>query len=147
MHVDKAHPFWGWLCITLGLFPILMMSGVLELDQSEANAPVWVIVIAGVVFVLAGLMILTGQQSRFTSFCAVLLCACFGLVGAWVSFAAPGDGFSGGIPFAPREFNIALARWVFGIGSLMSFGIAYFAFTQIGHKLPAQNQETIEKEP
>lgn len=127
-NVEKAHPFWGWLCIAFGLFPILMVTGVIDLAQSEANAPNWVIVVAGTVFILAGLMILSGQQSRFTSFCAILLCACFGIVGAWVALAAPGDGFSGGVPFAPREFNIALARWVFGVGSLISFAIAILAF-------------------
>jgi len=130
MHVDKAHPFWGWLCIVLGLFPILMVTGVLDIGESEANAPAWVIIVTGMVFVLAGLMILAGQQSRFTAFCAALLCGCFGLVGAWVALAAPGEGFSGGIPFAPESFNVMLARWMFGIGALISFTISIFAFRQ-----------------
>lgn len=130
MRSEKAHPFFGWLCVAMGLFPILMATDVIRFGQSEANAPVWVIVVSGLVFVLAGLMILAGQKSRITAFCAILLCACFGIVGAWVALAAPGDGFSGGVPFAPKAFNIALARWVFGIGSLISFAITIFAFRQ-----------------
>jgi hypothetical protein len=130
MRVEKAHPFWGWLCIALGLFPILVVTGVFDFGQADANAPAWVIIITGMVFVLAGSMILAGQHSRFTAWCAVLLCACFGVVGAWVSLAAPGEGFSGGIPFAPDSFNIALARWVFGMGAGISFLIAFFAFRQ-----------------
>lgn len=37
MHVDKAHPFWGWLCIALGLFPMLLVTGVLEMGKSAAK--------------------------------------------------------------------------------------------------------------
>ena len=137
----KAHPFWGWVCIGVGLFPILVVTGVLDIEQTEPNAPTWVVIITGMVFVLAGMMILAGQHSRFTAWSAVLLCTCFGVVGAWVSLASPGEGFSGGIPFASQSFNIVLARWMFGIGALISFAMAVYAFRQLRFEQPSQYQE------
>jgi len=133
-----AHPFFGWLCIVMGLIPVLIALGVIKPDPSNVHAPMWVVAVGGTIFILAGFMILLGQRSRFTNLLASLLCACFGCVGAWISLFAPPQDFSGGIPFMPDAFNLILARWIFGLGAAMSFAISIFAFRQFYNPSPGR---------
>ena len=48
---------------------------------------------------------------------------CFALVGIWVALLSDDEGFSGGLFFLSRESNVALGRWMFGLGALISLAI------------------------
>lgn len=119
---------WGLVCIAIGCYPISMALGVLPVDQAELTAPLWVVAAAGFAFVIAGLMILLANHSRANDLLAGVLCLLFAVMGAWVALFSSSEGFSGGWFFLSYEQNVALGRWVFGIGALLSFAISAYAF-------------------
>jgi hypothetical protein len=128
--LQKAPPGFAWLCIIIGVFPLLISLGVIDPDRTGVHAPMWVLALSGMVFVIAGLMMLVGRNSRFNNLLAALLCMNFGTLGAWVALFAPAEGFSGGIPLLSDSFNLALGRWVFGIGAALCFLVAFIALRQ-----------------
>lgn len=103
---------------------------VIVVDDAAVNAPLWVIGICGAIFFLAGLLIFLGEKSKYNNLLAVFLVAGMGAVGSWVALFGTDSSFSGGIPFLSPEFNISLARLLFGFGGLICFLIAGYAFKQ-----------------
>jgi hypothetical protein len=119
---------WGLVCIAIGCYPISIALGLFPLDQAELTAPLWVVAAAGIVFVIAGFMILLANHSRANDLLAGVLCLLFAIMGAWVALFGSSEGFSGGWFLLSHEQNVALGRWVFGIGALLSFAISAYAF-------------------
>ena len=119
---------WGFGCIAIGCYPISIALGLFQLDETALSAPLWVVAGAGIVFVIAGLMILLAHHSRANDFLAGVLCFIFGAMGTWVSLFSSNDGFSGGLPILSHEQNIMLGRWVFGLGAVICFAISVYAF-------------------
>lgn len=115
-------------CIALGGFLVLLAGGFIADDPGKRHAPDFVIALSGLSLVIAGCMVLVGRKSRFNDLLAGILCLSFGVIGAWVAFYAPSEGFSGGIPLVSSGTNIMIGRWVFGIGSLVCFAISGWAF-------------------
>jgi hypothetical protein len=124
---DRAHPVWGWFCIVLGLYAVAIAAELLPADAAALQAPMWVIFLCGLVFLLGGAMMLIDRNSKLNALCASLLLLVMGVIGAWVALLGPAAGFSGGIPFLPHAYNVTLARWVFGLGALVSFMISIYA--------------------
>ena len=124
---DRAHPLWGWFCISLGLYAVALATELLPADAAMLSAPMWVIFLCGVVFVLGGAMLLVDRNSKLNALCASLLLLVMGVIGAWIALLGPAAGFSGGIPFLPDAYNVTVARWVFGLGALVSFMILVHA--------------------
>ena len=131
----REHPFWGILCIFFGLFPILVVTGFIPFGQSEINAPGWVIFVVGSMFMLGGVAIMIGHSSPLNDLIGSLLCACFGVAAAWVSLRGSDNGFSGGIPLVPDQFNVMLGRVLFALGAALSFLISIFSFRRFLHRL------------
>jgi hypothetical protein len=123
----RAHLAIALLCMALGGFLILLASGVISDSQRQRHAPDFIVAFSGSAFIIAGCMVLIGLQSRFNDLFAAILCLLLGAIGAWVALFGPSEGFSGGLPLIPQEANVSLARWVFGIGSLMSFALSGWA--------------------
>ena len=123
----RARLAWGLFCIALGCYPIAMAFGFIDVDPAELTSPPWVIAGAGLAFVIAGLMILLAMHSRLNDLLAGVLCLLFGIMGTWVSLLSSDDGFSGGLFFLSPDANILLGRIFFGIGALISFGVAFYA--------------------
>lgn len=73
-------------------------------------------------------MILLANHTRANDLLAGVLCLLFAIMGAWVALFSASEGFSGGWFFLSYEQNVALGRWVFGIGSLLNLAIAAYAF-------------------
>ena len=119
---------YGLGCIGLGCYPLALGLGYLSIGDSELTTPTWVIVAAGFAFIIAGFMILLAHSSRANDLLAGLLLFLFGSLGIWVSLFSADEGFSGGLPFISREMNILIARWVFGLGALISFAACAWAF-------------------
>lgn len=121
-------PIYGWMVVAVGVFIILISLGVIDNHDPSPPAAPWVVAVSGGVFLLAGMMILVGRNSRWNSLLAAILCTGFGVLGFWATFLAPAAGMSGGIPFAPRGVNATLGRFLFGLGTLISFLMAAYAF-------------------
>ena len=127
----KQHRIWALVCIALGLFPLLAAFGVIPTNPDDVHAPMWVVALCGMVFVIGGCMMLVGRRSRLNNLLAGVICLTFAAVGVWVSLFAPPEGFSGGVPLLSEEANIRLARWVFGCGALVCLGMFCFALGQV----------------
>lgn len=125
---EKHHPVWAAVLILLGCYPLAIATGWLDVPPESVRAPLWVLALVGVVFVIAGGMVMVGQQSRWNHFLAGVLCTIFGVVGGWVALFAPSEGFSGGFPLFSHAINTAIGRWVFGLGALLSFSLALYGF-------------------
>lgn len=109
------------VAIACGGYALLAAAGVLPVKM-ENDTPAWVLGLAGLMFVIAGLMIFLRNYSRAVDLLAAVLLASFTLIAGWIAFHASSDGFSGGVPFMPSSFNISLARVMFGLGTLLCFG-------------------------
>jgi divalent metal cation (Fe/Co/Zn/Cd) transporter len=131
----RSHLAIALFCIIAGGLLILVALGVIATSPGQRHAPDFIIAFSGLAFIIAGCMILVGRQSRFNDLLAAILCLLFGATGAWVALYSPSEGFSGGIPLLSNEANVRLARWVFGLGSLVCFAIAGWAFKRYRSKL------------
>ncbi|MGN8225209.1 hypothetical protein [Gracilimonas sp. BCB1] len=126
----KPPKAFSWIFMGTGISIILISMEVIVVDDAAVNAPLWVIGICGAIFFLAGLLIFLGEKSKYNNLLAVFLVAGMGAVGSWVALFGTDSSFSGGIPFLSPEFNISLARLLFGFGGLICFLIAGYAFKQ-----------------
>lgn len=131
---NSTHPMLGWMCVVIGCYPIIVALDIIKLDESATLAPDWVLVLCGVVFLVAGCMILLRQHARVVDFLAGIICLCFVAVGVWVSIFSSSEGFSGGIPLVSAETNVAISRWVFGGGAVLTLLISVYAFKRAFRK-------------
>ena len=114
--------------IALGVFLFVVATEVIPgLARQSGDAPRTIIALCGIVFVIAGCMALAGTGTRRNDLLAALLCFVFGVIGSWVAFFAPGEGFSGGLPLVSRDANVSIGRVVFGCGALLCFAISAWA--------------------
>lgn len=118
----------GWPVTGAGLAVIALALGLLPVKVSYLNVPQWILGMAGAVIVIAGLKMLLGEESRVNNLLAALLLTAMGVVGSWIGLFGSDEGFSGGMPFLPDAVNISLARGLFGIGALICFLLAAYAF-------------------
>jgi len=124
----RARFAWGLVVIALGCYPIALGFGLLPTGEAGLSAPSWIVVAAGLVFVIAGFMILLARHTRANNLLAGILLLLFGVIGAWVSLFGSGDNMTGGLPFLPREVNAVLGRLLFGLGALLCFAMSVYAF-------------------
>ena len=132
----RSHLAIALFCVVAGGLLILVALGVISTSPGQRYAPDSIIAICGGAFVIAGCMVLVGRQSGFNDLLAAVLCLLFGATGAWVAIYGSSEGFSGGIPFMSYEANVRLARWMFGLGSLVCLAIAAWAFKRFWSRLP-----------
>jgi len=132
----RSHLAIALFCVAAGGLLILVAFGVISSSPGQRHAPDFIIALCGLAFIIAGCMVLVGQQSRFNDLLAAILCLLFGATGAWVAIFSPSEGFSGGIPLISNEANVRLARWVFGFGSLVCFAISGWACKRFWSRRP-----------
>jgi TRAP-type C4-dicarboxylate transport system permease small subunit len=109
------------VAIACGGYALLAASGVIT-AQTANDTPAWVLGLAGMTFVIAGIMIFLRNYSRALDLFAAVVLASFTLITGWIAFHASSAGFSGGIPFLPSDMNVSLGRVMFGLGALLCFG-------------------------
>lgn len=98
-----------------------MGVGVVPVEPGSVHAPPWVLVACGAVFVLGGVAMLTYDRPRIQSAAGGTIVLAFGLVAGWVALFGEAAQFSGGLPFVSRGLNVAIARGMFGLGSVLCF--------------------------
>jgi hypothetical protein len=118
---------YGTVCLALGCYPVAVALGFTPARQADLVAPRWVIAGAGLVFVIAGLMILLANHSRANDLLAGIVLLLFSSIGLWISVFGPDEGFSGGLSFIPPDLNILVGRWVFALGALICFAFCLYA--------------------
>lgn len=113
--------------IAIGTFIMLVAADWIVVDPSSIEAPRWVLGLAGLVFLMAGLMVLAGQKSRINDGLAAMLLFAFAAIGAYAALLADPASIEGGLPLIDKETNSLIGRWVFGIGALMSAALGVYA--------------------
>ena len=124
------HPRWGWLCMFLGLYPIAFALKLFPTGDTTEYAPMWIIFLCGLAFVIAGTVILVKRHSRINTLLATLILLILGAIGVWVALFSPDEWFLGGFTGLTKEQNIVLARWMFGIGAIASFITSSYGIQQ-----------------
>jgi len=107
--------------VSLGFFPA---------DYLVLEAPRAVVLGAGVVLVLAGFMLLARDHRASDSIASILLLTIAAIAG-WVTFYAPEGTINRLLPFIPTEVNDALGRLLFGLGAIVSVGMALWALRRL----------------
>lgn len=128
--------------IVIGLYVVLAVLGFVPLPQHDRgiNGPVWIGVLCGSAFVLAGLLVLSrglaGDHSfegpmpaeapfwlRLTQYLGALtLFAVFAAVGTWVAFGPGTRTFNMSVPwFFADEFGERFGRFAFAVGALITW--------------------------
>ena len=121
----------AWVCIALGLIPLFISFEFIKVSEAAVHAPMWVIALCGIVFVLCGCMILLAQHTRLNNLFACIVLLSFAAIGIWVLLFSPSEGFAGGIFFLSNEANIKIARWVFGCGAVFVLILFAYAVRQL----------------
>ena len=111
-----GRPVVGLACIALGLIPILWPTDFEPMAPGDTRAPAWVMMVGGAIFVLTGLMLVTGERrvegGALGPIAIFLFMAAFAVVFNWIAFGSGerscDDGSSGW-----------MCRGVFGMGALM----------------------------
>lgn len=127
-HSKRARPVLAVLCVALGIYPLSIALGFVHVDDAQVHAPMWIIALSGVVFLIAGFMILLANRSRANDVLACIVCLLFGVIGMWVALFGASEGFSVGIPLLSHDANVKIARVVFGSGAVICFAISGYAF-------------------
>ena len=115
------HPRWGWLCMFLGLYPIAFALKLFPTGDTTGYAPMWIIFLVGLVFVITGTFILVKRHSRINTLLATSILFMLGAISVWVALFSPTEWFVGGFTALSEDQNIVLARWMFGVGAIASF--------------------------
>ena len=127
----------GAVASAFGLYFLLIGLGVLPVPGGPRNlhAPLWVVALAGLVFLLGGVAVLINHVAganqsgelpldapRWTQVAryliGVILFASFALIGSFVAIGGDARQFSGGVPLL-GSLNVSIARIMFGFGALI----------------------------
>jgi hypothetical protein len=124
----------GVLLILGGFAVIALAAGWIPSTPEKFNAPRWVIGAAGLMFTVAGLLMLipAGGKSTLAAFLGATMASLFALVGGWVAFGPGVRNFSGGIASGgvalKTDVGEYLGRAVFGAGAIILILFAVWAW-------------------
>jgi hypothetical protein len=130
----------GALAAAIGFYIVLVGVGVLPLP-GEANAPMWVVMLAGLCFLLGGLGVLlpaavTGETRNdgelpagapdwlrvFQYLLVLTLFAAFAMIGSFVAFGSGTRSFSVSAPFGSTSGGSEIfGRVAFGVGAIITW--------------------------
>ncbi len=121
----------GFVCATVGAFPILSAFDVGPFHPDSINGPPWLGVVAGGIFLLGALVVWTHEATLrrpwLGTLFAVALLLAFAAIGNWIAFGVGSRECSGGLAAGAvagaRAAGDLECRAAFGIGALMIDGI------------------------
>lgn len=151
----RARPLVGLLFLAIGLFIMLVGTGIIEADPKSVHAPPWVITLAGLCFALIGAILLLGVAMptldangnlpehapwrwRFLQYLfGLAIFAAMAMVDSWVALGPGERNFTSSISSlgSGRESaaNEISGRIAFGLGAALMW-ICVIAFGVIGAK-------------
>jgi hypothetical protein len=144
----RAALIFGLLAIVCGVMSILGSIGIIPMRLTPGT-PAWVGVCAGLLFVVAGVMMINGDawkshashptnETRWPFVQDVLgfaVCALFAAIFGWIAFG-PGErqfSMTVDLPFTHSRGrgNEGLGRAIFGLGALAGAGMAIYAALRV----------------
>lgn len=104
------------------------MMVLMAMNQDEVRVPLWVAEIAGSTFVFAGLSIVARAKSwlRLQRIFAVLAVYGLAIPGLWILLGPDTGSCSGTFGFISKTAANAECRIVFGLGGIITLGVAIF---------------------
>ena len=121
---DKEPPvFIALLCITAGIYPLLLSLDIIPDGSKGLNAPVWVGVVASSVFILAGVALLTKKHKGLNQFFGIMIMLAFSAIGNWVAFGVGERTCGVEIFVLSQEASGILCRIPFGYGAILVNGL------------------------
>ena len=136
---DKDRIIAGLAAAGIGTFILLLGFGVIPYDPRSLHGPLWMGIVAGAIFTVAGVSLLvgaltgtvdaSGELKPTASWVARLCYYLLGLLvaiglaamGSWVAFGPGHRTFNLTVPFAMRDVGEILGRTVFGFGAVLSW--------------------------
>lgn len=131
----------GWLalfCILLGAFITATAAGFIPAPPDSFNAPRWILGLVGFVLMACGGALGFDEDSPMRAGMAVLILIPMAIMGFWIAFNGDPENISGGLPFLDQTTNGIIGKWVFGIGAVITSGIALIALKDVKKKLNQQ---------
>ena len=128
-------PSWlPWLLLAAGTAIVLLAIGIIPVEPEKITAPRWVILSAGLMFTLAGVVMslipYRYKHPAWYMFTCALMCTTFFLVGAWAVIAATGvKGSIGPVPLTGPAADW-LGRAIFGLGALLLGFLSLYSWRQ-----------------
>jgi hypothetical protein len=117
---QKWQRLWGLLFMAAGVAVLFKALAIVPASERVQ------VLIAGSVFVVGGLIILTNAQGRIKALMVGVVCVGMSVLGV---FTASSSGpLEGGIPLIPASWNQAFGRGLFGFGALLTAAIATWCF-------------------
>ena len=120
----------AFLCLAGGVALGGVSLGFFPAEYLVLEAPRMVVLGAAAVLVLAGFMLLARDHRASDSIASILLLTIAAIAG-WVTFYAPEGTINRLLPFIPTEVNEALGRLLFGVGAIVSVGMALWALRRL----------------
>jgi hypothetical protein len=129
----------GLLAIGMGLFLLLFGLGVVPMKPRAGDGPLWIAVVAGLCFMLAGISIAVGAihgvsesgelpkdtgwwMRLFYTAIGVTVAGSLATIGSWVAFGPGPRTFGGtGMFLLSLEANAMVGRIMFGIGAVITW--------------------------
>jgi len=149
----------GAIAAAIGFFIVLVGLGVLP-PPGKANAPMWVVMLAGLCFLLAGLVVLipaavTGEVSNngelpagapywlrvFQYLLVLAIFAAFAMIGSFVAFGPGTRSFSVSSPIGSTSGGSEiLGRVAFGVGAIIAWLCLILVAVGGWHKFVRRNK-------
>lgn len=131
----------GVMVVAMGMVPVLSAFGVVPSDQPASDAPRWVGGVAGGLFVIAGLYIMTmhrvdrlepGLKKQITGLFPLLIFTGMAVISSWVAFAPGERRFEGGASNGLLEISWGNANEVAGRVGFGAGAVFLIVVTVIG---------------
>ncbi len=127
----RGRILFGGIFIIMGIIPVSMALNLFDPNNTglSEGVPVWVGVIAGGVFIVAGLAVIAGN-SIITHILALLIVGGLAAIGSWIAFGAGGRSCESdfslfGLGGVDSVQGLA-CRVPFGIGTVIVYGILIY---------------------
>lgn len=138
--IDQPHPIIGLLFAACGVIPILAAFDIGPFSSDEINGPPWLGLVAGGLFVVAGIMLMIGKMHPWLrDGFAILILGGMAAIGNWIAFGVGervcSGSFSFGLFFSEGNFADLGCRIPFGLGALVVDAITIYAVVSLLEKV------------
>lgn len=135
-------PWIALVSVLIGGFIMAIAAGVIPIEQDPADAPPFIIGLAGFVFVAAGGAFMVEGRSAARAFWSMLILASMAGIGLWVAFWGNAENISGGLPFLPQHINAMLGKFMFGLGAVITIFMVIYAFRDGVRRMKERQRNT-----